>query len=194
LLWTVCISLTFIPFINSFKYARTLTEDNTSKASKAWIESNLPAGSKILIDAGRTIISSGPRLHESRVNIERKLEAIRKLKDGETFDSPMVKIVDSNAAIYYELLLKTHPGVTYDITSTELGRVVESVDFYKVNKYNYFIHDGDQVFRTNDPLWRNKYPKSAAFYDAIDHSFTLIASFEPSPTRSGPSIKVYKIQ
>lgn len=179
---------------NSLLFVRTLTEENTSVVSKKWIESNIPTGSKLLVDAGRTMITSGPRLNDSRENIENKLEVIRNLKPGETYDSPQVKIVDSSSSLYFELLLKNMPVITYDITSTELGRMVISAEHYRNNGYQYFIHNEGLKWRIVDPLWREKFPASARFYDSIDQEFRLVKSIGPSPTRSGSAIKVYKIQ
>jgi len=185
--------LSIYPIINSVIYIRTLTEENTSIASKKWIEENIPPGSNILMDAGRTIITSGPRLNQSKEKIEEKLNIIKNLKEGETYDSPMVKIVDSYSSIYFELLLKNIPEITYNITSTELGRNVESIEYYKSNGFDYFIHNQGLDYRIIDPLWREKFPKSAIFYDSIDNELELIKSFEPTKTRSGSPIKIYKI-
>jgi hypothetical protein len=116
------------------------------------------------------------------------------MKQGQTYDSPMVGIVDSYAAIYFELLLKYVPDVTYQITTTELGRKVMDSDYYKINGYEYFIHNDGLSYRIRDPVWREKYPKSAVFYDSLDQAFKHVKSIEPSPTRSGTTIKIYKIQ
>jgi hypothetical protein len=184
----------WIPLSKSVKYVRTLTEENTSVVSKKWIEANIPANSKILIDAGRTIISSGARLNDSRENVEKKINIIKNLKKGETYDSPLVRIVDSSSAIYFELLLKNMPEITYDLTSTELGRKVETPDYYRKNGYDYVIHNSELSYFLNNPLWREKYPKSAKFYDSLDNEFELIKTFEPSLTNSGSTIKIYKIR
>ena len=190
----LCLMLVSYPARNTYSYVLSLTEDNTSKISKAWIESNIPSGSKILMDAGKTLITSGPRLNQSREKIKERIKILKNLKEGETFDSPMVKIVDSYSSIYFELLLKTTPRVMYDITSTVLGENVESPAFYKNNGFNYFIYNQELEFRYKDPLWRKMHPKSAKFYDAINSEFVLIKEFGPSRTRSGPIIKIYKIQ
>ncbi len=192
-LFIISIGLCVHPFVVSFKYVRTLTEENTSIISKRWIEENIPAGSKILIDAGHTMITAGPRISQSREQIEAKMSIIKNLKEGETFDSPIVKIVDSYSSIYFELLLQNMPEITYDITSTELGRQLESVEYYKENGFDYFIHNEDLHYRIVDPLWREKYPKSAQFYDSFKRVYSLVKSFDPLPTRSGPPIKIYKI-
>lgn len=189
----IVIVIIFYPLFNSIKYVVTLTDENTSQISKKWIENNIPAGSKLLMDAGRTIITAGPRLNQSKENLEKKLKLIKNLKEGETYDSPQVKIVDSYSSIYFDLLIKYMPKITYDITSTELGRKLEETEYYKIHGYEYFIHNTDLEYRINDPLWRKQYPKSAKFYDSINDKFTLIKEFNPSNTRSGPTIKIYKI-
>lgn len=190
----VCIVMMLYPFRNSAAYTVRLTEDNTSKVSKKWIEENIPAGSKILIDAGHTMITSGPRISQSREKLEAQMNVIRNLKEGETFDSPQVKIVDSYASIYFELLLQNMPEITYDITTTELGREVESFDYYRENGFDYIIHNASLRSWLEDPAWREKYPKSAEFYENLDQQFSFVQSFEPTATRSGDTIKIYKVK
>ena len=190
----VCIVVLIYPLKNSVAYVAQLTEDNTSKISKEWIEENIPAGSKILIDAGHTMITSGPRISQSREKLEAQVNMIRNLKEGETYDSPQVKIVDSYSAIYFDLLLKNMPEITYDITTTELGREIESFDYYRENGFNYVIHDAGLRDWLKEPLWREKYPKSVQFYEGLDKNFVLIKTFAPTATRSGPTLMIYKVR
>jgi hypothetical protein len=190
----VFVAIVVEPAKASFTFIRTLSDTNTSKVAKEWIEGTVPAGSKILIDAGHTIITSGPRLNQSRENLEAQLNTIHNLKDGETFDSPQVKIVDSYAAIYFELLLMNMPTITYDITTTELGRKVESVEYYRRNGYQYYIHDAEITARSLEPAWRSRYPDLVKFYETLEENFVLVKTFAPSSTRSGPTIKIFKIQ
>lgn len=193
----LCLTLSvvlFVPARESIVFTRTLTETNTSRIAKEWIEANIPAGSKILIDAGHTIITSGPRLNQSRENLEAQLNAIRNLKEGETYDSPQVKIVDSYAAIYFELLLKNIPAVTYDISTTELGRQIEPLPYYLDHGFEYFIHNADLEENLMNSKWREKYPESVSFYGSLSRSLELVKSFEPSATRSGQSVKIYKFR
>ncbi len=171
-----------------------MTGENTSRTSKKWIEKNIPAGSKILLDAGKTMITFGPRLNQSREKTISRIKAIKKLKEGETFDSIHVRMVDSYSAIYFELLLKTDPKITYDITSTELGRKIESIEYYRNNNFDYIIHNEGLKFRLTDPNWRIKYPKSVEFYESLDEEFELIKTFTPTRTNSGSTIKIYKVQ
>lgn len=186
--------LTVLPTQGSLAFARTLTDQNTSSIAKEWIENNIPAGSKILIDAGHTLITSGPRISQSREKLESQLNQIRNLKEGETFDSPQVKIVDSYSAIYFELLLRNMPQVTYDLTTTELGREIQPLQYYLENGFEYFVHNGDISDNFKSDLWKTKYPQSAAFYGSLDSSLELIKSFEPSETRSGQPVRVYRFK
>ncbi|HMS82123.1 MAG TPA: glycosyltransferase family 39 protein [Nitrospira sp.] len=186
--------LTFVPSQGSLAFTRTLTDRNTSSIAKEWIEKNIPPGSKILIDAGHTLITSGPRISQSRENLELQLNQIRNLKEGETFDSPQVKIVDSYSAIYFELLLRNMPQVTYDLTTTELGRQIQPLQYYLENGFEYFVHNGDVRDNFNSDAWKTKYPQSAAFYESLDSSLELIKSFEPSETRPGQPVRIYRFK
>lgn len=189
-----CVICIIFPTYNSVKYVISLAEDNTSKISKVWIEENIPAGSKILLDAGKTMITFGPRLNQSPERIIKLMEKVRSLNRGETYDSIHVRMVDSYSAIYFELLVKSNPKITYDIISTVLGTQVESIDYYRKNGFDYIITNSDVTWRLNQLLWRRKYPKSVTFYESLDKNFKLIKTFKPTVTRSGSTIKIYKVK
>lgn len=180
------------PYYQAMIQTRSLTEENTSVISRQWIERHIPPGSKILVDGGHTILTSGPRLHQSREKLTQQLEVIRSLKEGQTYDSAQVKIVDSYAAIYFELLLKTNPTVTYDLTTTELGRQIEPLEYYVEHGYEYYVHNGDYDDNLSDHNWRTKYPQSTRFFESLGTSLELLATFTPDRYRSGSVIKVYR--
>jgi hypothetical protein len=190
----ICI-LMAMPFVRTLKFDLSLTNKNTGVIAKEWIEKNIPSGSKILIDAGRTIITSGPKLNQSRKNLNNTLNKIKKLEEGEILHGNIqTQIVDSYSAIYFELLLENMPEITYDITTTELGRKVESIEYYRNNGFDYVIHDEGLKFRIRDPNWRKTYPKSVVFYESLDKEFQLIKIFRHIATSSGPTIKIYKVK
>jgi hypothetical protein len=190
----LCLFFIAPPLTHSLRYVVSLTEDNTSVDSKRWIEENIPPGSKLLMDAGRTLITAGPRLNQSVERLSELAGKIKNLKEGETYDSVHVRMVDSYSAVYFELLLKDPAAIAYDIETTELGTKVESAEYYKQNGYQYFIHNRDLDFRIKDPVWRGKYPRSAEFYDSLKREFELLKTFEPTSTRSGDAIEIYKIR
>ena len=190
----ICVLCVIFPTYKSLKYVISLTGENTSKISKKWIEENIPDGSKILLDAGKTMITFGPRLNQSREKIYSRIKEIKKLKEGETFDSIHVRMVDSYSAIYFELLLETDPKISYDITSTELGTKLESVEYYRNNNFDYIIHNEGLNFRLKDPNWRRQYPKPVEFYESLDGEFELIKTIPPTRINSGSTIKIYKVR
>lgn len=180
------------PLYQAVIETRSLTEENTNVISRRWIESHIPSGSKVLIDGGHTILTSGPRLRQSREKLAQQLEVIRSLKEGQTFDSAQVKIVDSYAAIYFELLLKTNPPITYDLTTTELGRQIEPLGYYVEHGYEYYVHNIEYEDNLTDQNWRTKYPESTRFFESLGTSLELLATFTPDAYRGGPVIKVYR--
>ena len=184
----------YFPLKQAITHNISLTGKSTGVLAKEWIEANIPPGSKILIDAGRTIITSGPKINQCKEKLEEQLNIIKNLKKGETYDSSQVNIVDSYSAIYFELLLKNMPEITYDITRTELGRRVNSPQYYKDSNFDYIIHNAGLLFRIKDPNWRRQYPKSVEFYESLDKEFELIKTFNPTKTNSGSTIKIYKVR
>lgn len=183
----------FFPVKQALTLNISLTGENTGVLAKKWIEANIPPGSKLLIDAGRTMITAGPKINQCRERLEEQLKVIKNLKKGETYDSSQVKIVDSYSAIYFELLLENMPEITYNITRTELGRKVNSPQYYKDNNFNYIIHNEGLLFRIRDPNWRKKYPKSVKFYESLGQEFELVKTIFPTRINAGPAIKIYKV-
>lgn len=191
---SVLILLILLPLIKTVRFDLTLTDRNTGVIAKEWIERNITPGSKILIDAGRTIITSGPRLSQCRDNLMNTVHKIKQLKEGEILHGNIEsQIVDSYSAIYFELLLDNMPEITYDLTYSGLGRDLEALDYYKNNGFEYIITNGSTRWNAKRPAWRKKYPKSASFYDSLDRELELIKVFMPNLTRSGSTIKIYKI-
>lgn len=181
-----------IPLFFSIKFNVSLIEKNTRYWAKDWIEKNIPANSKILIDAGRTINTYSPPLAQNEANLLAMIEKIKNTPDGETFDDS--KIVDSESSVYFELLLKTLPDITYDLTTTERGFKVADLDYYINNGYQYVITSSNSTWRFELPEWKNEFPKSSAFYERVKTDCSLIKSFEPSTYRMGPIINIYSIK
>jgi 4-amino-4-deoxy-L-arabinose transferase-like glycosyltransferase len=190
----ITILLAAYPLYYSVMGTITLTEENTNVISKRWIEEHIATGSRVLIDGGHTILTSGPRLNQSHEKLEEQLRAIQSLKEGETYDSAQVKIVDSYSSIYFELLLKSSPSVTYNLTTTELGRRIEPLEYYVEHGFQYYIHNIEYEDNLVDQNWRTKYPLSTKFFESLDTSLELMKTFEPSGTRSGPIIKAYRFR
>jgi len=181
-----------IPIKNVVLFEMTLLQRNTRYWSKDWIEGNIPQGSKILIDSGRTINTYSPPLFNSKENIISMITTIESLEAGETFDDS--RIVDSKSSIYFKYLLNNPPEITYNLTSTELGRKAKSIEYYRNNDFDYIITSTHITAKAYNKKWAGKYPIAAKFYRSLDKEFTIVKEFTPGLTRSGPTITIYKVK
>ena len=183
--------LLIIPVKKVAQFSLTLLEQNTRYQAKDWIETNIPAGSKIVIDAGRTINTASPPLFNNRDNIIAMMQKVESLDEGKTYDES--RIVDAGSSIYFRYLSKNLPAITYDLTSTELGRKARAIDYYRSHGYEYVITSSDITWVASNERWAKKYPEAASFYHSLDRELKLIKQFDPGLTRSGPTIKIYKL-
>lgn len=180
------------PVVKVALFKISLLEPNTRYWAKEWVEANIPSGSKILIDSGRTINTSSPPIFSSRENIQAMMGRVETLGPGQTYDDS--RIVDSNSVIYFRYLLENLPEPNYNLTSTELGRKVESIEYYRKNAYEYVITSSAVTWLLASQKWCERYPKAASFYRALDNQFELIKEFTPSLTRTGPTIRIFKVR
>ncbi len=180
------------PAVNVVQHEFSLTGKNTRYLAKDWIDANIPAGSKILMDSGKSINSFAPPIAEDRENLTR---IIRNTKQNVAEGKIVHGMVDRNALIYYELLLNTVPEKAYDITSTMFGLDVKSIDYYIQNKFEYFIISGGmKKSRTGDYILKGA-PEVASFYLSLDSNprVKLIKTITPSNKNRGDTFYIYKL-
>jgi hypothetical protein len=114
------------------------------------------------------------------------------VEKGKTFDDS--KIVDAQSAVYFEYLLKNLPDTTYNLTSTELGTNAKTSEYYRNNEYDYVITSSFVSWRAYSRQWAEKHPVAAEFYRSVDKTFPIVKRFEPTATRSGPIITIYRVR
>jgi hypothetical protein len=188
----ILIFLMYIPVLNVIHHEISLNGKNTRYLAKDWIEQNIQAGSKILMDSGKSINSFAPPIAENKENLERILSIAKKnISHGKIVHA----MVDENALIYYELLIKTIPNKSYDITSTGFGLNVESIDYYVQNKYQYFIISHSMKMSGITGYMSKLYPKVANFYSSldIDQRIRLIKTISPLNVNRGDIFYIYKV-
>ena len=186
--------LLIYPVVNVWKLDLSFTGKNTRVLAKEWIEENIPFGSKILMDSGKTINSFAPHIVANEESIRRTLNRKRGAIERNALNDP-TKMVDSSSMKYFEILLQTVPSKSYDITSTQFGLVVQSVEFYIENNFQYFVlSEGMKRSRTSDSFaLRN--PEVAIFYSFLDNDnrIELITKIEPGPKNKGQVFLIYKV-
>jgi hypothetical protein len=182
-----------LPAAEVLKHGRSLTGPNTRYLAKEWIEANIPSGSKILMDSGKSINSFAPPIAENEAALRRILA-----RAEENVESGIIvnNIVDQNALIYYELLLETAPERSYDITSTMFGLEVKDINYYLENGYNYFIISRHMKSARTNPFFASVDPDTAGFYQALDEDsrLRLVKIISPSKINRGDTFLLYELQ
>jgi len=190
----VLLLLLIHPVVNATKLLLSFSGKNTRYLSKIWIENNIPFGSNILMDSGKTINSNAPLIAQNKDSILRTISSIEETLATGTLNDP-TRMVDKNAVTYYKMLLESVPKESYDITSTKFGLDVKSIGYYIENDYQYFvIAESMKQSRTNE-FFRQRYPDIAYFYSSLDMDYRirLIQVFEPSQMNSGDTFYIYKV-
>lgn len=180
------------PAINVAKHEISLTGKNTRYIAKTWIEKNIPAGSKILMDSGKSINSFAPPIAENKKSLERiLLHARENVSKGKIVHA----MVDNNALIYYELLLKTAPEKSYDITSTMFGLDVNPINYYISNQYQYLIISKDMKNSRTNEFFAKRNPEIAGFYKSLntDKRIKLVKTIFPTPMNGGDTFYIYEV-
>jgi len=183
------------PVVNVIKFERSISGVNTRILAKNWIEKNIPFGSKILMDSGKNINSSSPLIALNKKAIDRILT-----KKNENLMERSEKngtgMVDEKSLIYFEMLRKTVPKESYDITSTGFGLYVYSLDYYITEKFQYLIISNSMRKARTDPYFSQKRPKIAAFYLSLDNDprVHFVQKIKPTSTNSGDTFSIYKLR
>jgi|MTBAKSStandDraft_2_1061841.scaffolds.fasta_scaffold01518_8 4-amino-4-deoxy-L-arabinose transferase-like glycosyltransferase len=183
-----------LPIMSAVKLELSFSGKNTRVLAKEWIEKNIPYDSKILMDSGKTINSFAPMIAENEKSIMRILNRKTTEIETNTLNDP-TKMVDAAALKYFDLLLKSVPPESYDITSTHFGLSVESIDFYIANDFQYIIISEGMKNSRSEESFAERHPKIAEFYRSLDSApgLRLIKIIEPTTRNMGQSFFIYKI-
>jgi hypothetical protein len=158
-----------------------ISHKDTRTYAKEWIETNIPSGSRVLIEGSRTkpAPSSVP-LQNSRENIAKKIQEYRK--------------TEPDKAKYLEFELKLLYGRTYDLITVGDHASMSTdkwkdVSYYKESGVEYIVLRPDMFEGENEVL--------SDFYQSVKHDprVTLAMRFEAnSINRPGPTIEIYQIE
>ena len=192
--WAILICLLAQPVYNVIKFEGSMAGPNTRKLAKRWIEANIPHGSKILMDSGKTINSSAPQIAMNEASIKRILNAKKAAIETGTLQDT-TNMVDEKSLVFFEMLLKTVPKESYDISSTAFGLNVNPIDYYITNQFEYFIiSEGMKKARTT-PFFASRHPEITFFYKSLDSDprLKLIKTIAPSEYNRGGRFSIYKL-
>jgi hypothetical protein len=167
-----------------------LSHKDTRTIAKEWIESNIPAGTRILIEGMRTKPKEDTvPLHYNKNNILNAIERYR----GE----------EPRKAKYFELELKCLPDITYDLVTVGGHSNFRDIAHYQEAGIEYIVLRADRYIPRRDWLrgkWRVNYIPAGnevgEFLMTLRNNpgAKLVKRFEQLKwNRPGPNIEIYKI-
>ena len=201
-LTAIALAETLPPSIAQDRY---LTLPDTRTLAKEWIEQNIPAGSKILMDHGRYMAGYTAPINMDAATIDELY-----LKDTSR-QGGVEEPGEPHAERYYRLLIEATRGKTaypiIPITHDSLGGKTakrnrpkpESLDYYITGKHVQYIvtssRYSDPYFAPDQPKENIEYSRPfVEFYTSVYQRCPLLKEFSPvSGKMQGPEIRIYRI-
>jgi len=191
------------------RYDYRVAHKDTRLLAKEWIERNIPAGTKVLLD------ESGPKVQWSREN----LQELYRVSQKEAGVGPFT----THLEIYYQYRLRAVQGKTYDITEIShpwwlakektagvarlesekdrdtgnplKARGIMPLDYYQKNGFEYVITHGNAYSGYWNETKRVRFPSISNFYRELFENATLVKEFKPHAWhRPGPEVKIFRIR
>ena len=164
----------------------TLTRTDSRVQAKQWLEAQVPAGARLLVDGMRFRYIQSPPLKPSAAALERQIANLH----GSEPKYPK-RFID-----LYRAAKASLPGPSYDLHSTVYGLEVGELDDYVRACFDYVVTSSDVAERyAADPL-RTAHPRTARFYDGLrSHpAFREVYRVSGAPwVAPGPTITIYAI-
>ena len=185
-------------------------KDDTRTLAKNWIETNIPAGTKMLVNEESVKLSPDNKYYEKLIIASKKHQKGQFTTHLETL---------------YKYSLKALPEITYDITyirfpwwkdkeekegvnyatsehDKDMGNPLKPVgvmhyEFYQDNGYEYIIVSSDKYYKyfMDNSLKSINYPSFDLFYRTLFNRALLIKEFDPIVNNSrGPVVKIFKVR
>lgn len=154
-----------------------LTQPDTRVLARAWIDSNLPQGSRIFIEGART------QPYNATVPLQNSAENLRKSIARYETEEP-------GKALYYKLELKALSGSSYDLLLVSFDNL-RDLEHYKDLGVEYFVlRPGVRAAIRPQAGW----PEFIADVKK-DPKIGLIKRFEPDERNTpGPVIEIYQLR
>lgn len=174
-------SLAFLqPVYESVAFDVERARPDTRTLGREWVQTHIPLGTRLVIDRGRFRNHWAPPLPESRETLQAMLE----------------QTDDPGKREFLRLKMQHVPERSYHLISTVWGTQVADVETYRRQGVEYFIICDAVRDRFRRPTVRQLFPKSAAFYEALetDPNVRLLKVFNSDATRGpGPTIRIYQL-
>ncbi len=186
---------------------RVLHKD-TRLLAKEWIEENISAGTKVVLD------SKGPKLQMNKKNLEELVRRSEEYQEPGPFTTHLGKYYEYQLAAVsepsYDIRAISHPWWLPKETQTgayrlesaydaDMGnpvkeRSVMPLNFYKEQGYKYVITDSEDYAKYFKERHMERFPSIHRFYvDLFSHA-SMVKEFRPDEWDCpGPTVKIFKL-
>lgn len=207
--WGICFLLILPGGILIARFDYSALNKDTRLLGKEWIEKNIPAGSKILVD------TSGPKLNMSRENLQHFYKLSMSEAEVGAFTTHLEK--------FYRYSLEAVQEPSYDLTeiyhpwwlASEIGsgtlrldtekdldmgnplkaRGVMPYDFYRVQGFEYVVTDRKTYESYLQEPRKTRFPSMYGFYRDLIERGVLVKEFTPDEwSRRGPIVQIFRLQ
>ena len=174
----VC-ALLAVPVHQLWTTAKALTRPDTRTLAKTWIEANVPAGSKVLIEGGKIEpVRETVPLQDTREMITRRIA--------------YWKAVEPKQARFLQFKRAVHQGAGYELEFVELDEI-EPLDAYVARGIEYFVVRPETFLNYK----RKAGAGSAMLVESLrsDSRVRLLKRFDGgSRTQLGPTVEIYEMR
>jgi len=165
------ISLSWTSFMRTVKFNTMLKKPDTRTIGKQWIEKNIPAGAKILIE------SMVRPEYPANINVPLTLSSARiddYIKQAQFSGYPATYLSALKTAISdsvgYDLVATPRVDLVKDLM-TDVSTPLTSAAYWVTQKVDYLVISG----------WHVKPDVSVNFQKTIDENYLLLKEFQPFP-------------
>ncbi len=179
-----------VPLYSIVQQNVTWTRPDTRVLAKDWIEANVPAGSRILMDGMRYRYVQSPPLNPDEATVARRVGA------AEREGGDLSRGVSTRTLALYAEAMSRATGPRYELHSTVYGLEVRDLNHYVESCFDYIVISDQNSQRFDRPSEADRYPLSARFYRGLpsDPKFEVAFSVKPAPWRiQGPGVTVYRV-
>lgn len=206
----VILALVYAPVRNSIFLDYEMSQKDTRTIAKEWIENNIDADSKVLIDSP----GAGPQLRANRASLEKYFND--KAEDKLLSQAPAeVRQTFAKYERYSLEALNRYGGKTYYVdyvfhewwkpqeNAEDLAvypvfgnfkRKLFSIEELRELGFDYVVVTGESRAYYMSEEGRQKWPTYYQFYKSLDQGIEQLQEFRPIPLHApGPTIRIYMI-
>lgn len=163
--------LVFQPFLRIIKFDYLLTRPDTRPEAKEWIEENILAGSKILVES--TIRPEQPSNLNVALNLN--IESIdKRISAAESYGYPATYLKHLRTVnlgeIGYDIIVTPRIDYQYDIINSQAVRL-ENIDYYLKDDVEYLVLTS----------WARRPRLEREFKQSIASHYSFVKEFRPNP-------------